>query len=541
MAHCTSPPAAPHTSSRAASSGPQPTRTATAMPAPHGPTAALAAAHALYEGGDAAAARRRIHTALAVHAPAFEQLDLLRFGAGLAAVEGDHDEAAALLRKALGLLGAAEKTGDVWPADELATALVECLIPYGHALWRLGKTGAALQAFAKAAALAQRAMGAEHPETAACFFHLGRARVALGQRRAGVKAMRCAYALCLRHHPSHPVLPRIKHALHRVIHMPIAGGAPSAAGAEAATAATLGAATAAQPAPKPRADDSFLPSVDSCGRATSPTPLPAGWSQHTTPTGRVFFANHQTKRTTWLDPRRGGRVDPLLPPGWEKAVDAQGIPYYIDHNRRQTQRSPPPAADVERSSPKRERKRPAPLRRVSLSEPGARPLPSAQARQDDSVITLESNDVGAQEWQTEGGEGGAEGGGGEALPSWHGLQRRGSLSSSVVSWDSVSSLASAVSSLTRSFSSASLASLSSARALFRAGDADDDNAEPLSAPSTPLHGAGGVSAQHTPQRGKSGATARFLRRGSLFGGFWDSEDAGCVDEALAEHAEDDFV
>ena len=32
---------------------------------------------------------------------------------------------------------------------------------------------------------------------------------------------------------------------------------------------------------------------------------------------------------------------PGLPPGWEKKVDARGVPYYVDHSAQQTQWQPP--------------------------------------------------------------------------------------------------------------------------------------------------------------------------------------------------------
>lgn len=33
-------------------------------------------------------------------------------------------------------------------------------------------------------------------------------------------------------------------------------------------------------------------------------PLPAGWEQRTTPQGRTYFVDHNTRTTTWVDPRR---------------------------------------------------------------------------------------------------------------------------------------------------------------------------------------------------------------------------------------------
>lgn len=491
-------------------------------------TVALAGAHTLYENGDPAAARRRIKNALKVQSPAFEQLDLLRFGAGLAAVENDHAEAASMLRDALALLRTAHKAGGILSPPDLAMASVECLVPYGHALWRLDETTLALQAFTRATVLAQKSLGPEHPETAACYFHLGRARAALGQQKAGIKAMRHAYALCLHHHPSHPVLPRIKHALHGVTRK---------------VAPTTSAARSAHVRADQRAETVVSPAatVATAAEATLAESLPVGWTQHTTPDGRDFFAHHATKTTTWLDPRRQESTDPSLPSGWEKAVDAHGIPYYIDHNRRTTQRSPPRQA-AEGTSARTDSDE-AVLGTWGLSleshqggldkEPLSSPHSSHVA--DESVVVVSTREEdwrGEQEWTAEADS---------ALPSWQGLQRRGSLTSSVISWESVSSFASAVSSLTHSFSSASLASLSSARAIFRQAD-HEDVAD--SAPSTPLRGAGSgtgsTRAPLTPQS-PSGATGQFLRRDSLFGSFWDKEDATLPRDVLLERPEDDFV
>ncbi|KAG8257474.1 DNA-binding transcription factor yap1, partial [Homalodisca vitripennis] len=40
--------------------------------------------------------------------------------------------------------------------------------------------------------------------------------------------------------------------------------------------------------------------------ATSPAPLgplPEGWEQAATPEGEIYFINHQTRTTSWFDPR----------------------------------------------------------------------------------------------------------------------------------------------------------------------------------------------------------------------------------------------
>ena len=37
-------------------------------------------------------------------------------------------------------------------------------------------------------------------------------------------------------------------------------------------------------------------------------PLPQGWEQDITPEGEVYYLDHQTKSTSWEDPRAGGHV-----------------------------------------------------------------------------------------------------------------------------------------------------------------------------------------------------------------------------------------
>ena len=41
--------------------------------------------------------------------------------------------------------------------------------------------------------------------------------------------------------------------------------------------------------------------------------LPAGWDMRLTPTGRMYFIDHNTKTTTWDDPRLPSPLDPNAP------------------------------------------------------------------------------------------------------------------------------------------------------------------------------------------------------------------------------------
>jgi E3 ubiquitin-protein ligase NEDD4 len=108
---------------------------------------------------------------------------------------------------------------------------------------------------------------------------------------------------------------------------------------------------------------------------TTPTsdplgPLPAGWFARTTPTGRVYYSDSNTRTTSWEDPRlrraysglarpaaaaaevtrteSGRAVSPTpapaavvppganlgpLPSGWEMRMTPQGKFYFVDHSK----------------------------------------------------------------------------------------------------------------------------------------------------------------------------------------------------------------
>ncbi|XP_060617304.2 E3 ubiquitin-protein ligase NEDD4-like isoform X2 [Anolis sagrei] len=71
--------------------------------------------------------------------------------------------------------------------------------------------------------------------------------------------------------------------------------------------------------------------------------LPPGWEMRIAPNGRPFFIDHNTKTTTWEDPRLKFpvhlRPKPALnpndlgplPPGWEERIHLDGRTFYIDH------------------------------------------------------------------------------------------------------------------------------------------------------------------------------------------------------------------
>ncbi|CAH3188401.1 unnamed protein product [Porites evermanni] len=87
--------------------------------------------------------------------------------------------------------------------------------------------------------------------------------------------------------------------------------------------------------------------------------LPPGWAIQRAPNGRMFFIDHNTRKTTWKDPRLhhhssqsiGPSMSPEitraatlkhadlgpLPDGWEERVHKDGRVFYIDHNTKSTQ------------------------------------------------------------------------------------------------------------------------------------------------------------------------------------------------------------
>ncbi|XP_035902038.1 E3 ubiquitin-protein ligase Nedd-4-like isoform X3 [Anopheles stephensi] len=98
-------------------------------------------------------------------------------------------------------------------------------------------------------------------------------------------------------------------------------------------------------------------SSPSGGVGGSSQTLPTGWSMQLAPNGRVFFIDHNERKTSWVDPRTG-RASPMplslgaaalndvrrpedglapLPEGWEERVHSDGRIFFIDHNTRTTQ------------------------------------------------------------------------------------------------------------------------------------------------------------------------------------------------------------
>uniref|UniRef100_A0A8C7GTM6 WW and C2 domain containing 2 n=1 Tax=Oncorhynchus kisutch TaxID=8019 RepID=A0A8C7GTM6_ONCKI len=80
-------------------------------------------------------------------------------------------------------------------------------------------------------------------------------------------------------------------------------------------------------------------------------PLPDGWEEARDFDGKVFYIDHNTKQTSWIDPRDrltkplsfADCVGDELPWGWEASYDPQIGIYYIDHINKSTQLEDPRA------------------------------------------------------------------------------------------------------------------------------------------------------------------------------------------------------
>ncbi|KAJ3511679.1 hypothetical protein NLJ89_g3952 [Agrocybe chaxingu] len=83
--------------------------------------------------------------------------------------------------------------------------------------------------------------------------------------------------------------------------------------------------------------------------------LPNGWEERYTPEGRPYYVDHNTRTTTWVDPRRqtiirvmgpngqGSGLQPQtisqlgpLPSGWEMRLTSTARVYFVDHNTKTT-------------------------------------------------------------------------------------------------------------------------------------------------------------------------------------------------------------
>ncbi|XP_061599780.1 E3 ubiquitin-protein ligase NEDD4-like isoform X1 [Cololabis saira] len=125
-----------------------------------------------------------------------------------------------------------------------------------------------------------------------------------------------------------------------------ASEAAAEAAAQSSAAASQNSTPPPQPPESPNESVQHTPSPDTTIESGS---LPTGWEVRSAPNGRPFFINHNTKTTTWEDPRlkipvqmrRRHSLDPsdlgALPPGWEERIHSDGRIFYIDHNTKTTQ------------------------------------------------------------------------------------------------------------------------------------------------------------------------------------------------------------
>jgi len=83
--------------------------------------------------------------------------------------------------------------------------------------------------------------------------------------------------------------------------------------------------------------------------------LPPGWEERYTPEGRPYYVDHNTRTTTWVDPRRQAVIQVMgpngqspslqpqtmsqlgpLPSGWEMRLTSTARVYFVDHNTKTT-------------------------------------------------------------------------------------------------------------------------------------------------------------------------------------------------------------
>ncbi|XP_063105308.1 E3 ubiquitin-protein ligase NEDD4 isoform X2 [Cavia porcellus] len=137
------------------------------------------------------------------------------------------------------------------------------------------------------------------------------------------------------------------------------------------TKPTVQATLEASPAPSGQGSSAGLPATERDTRQPPAQPpeiqhglLPKGWEVRHAPNGRPFYIDHNTKTTTWEDPRlkipahlRGkappeysGDLGPL-PPGWEERTHTDGRIFYINHNIKRTQWEDPRLQNVAITGP----------------------------------------------------------------------------------------------------------------------------------------------------------------------------------------------
>jgi E3 ubiquitin-protein ligase NEDD4 len=127
-----------------------------------------------------------------------------------------------------------------------------------------------------------------------------------------------------------------------------------AASAGAAGANAYRSSSTSAPSPSPNVPPAVVGSAGSATTAGTGS-LPAGWEERYTPEGRPYYVDHNTRTTTWVDPRRqtvirvmgpNGQNTSLqpqtisqlgpLPSGWEMRLTSTARVYFVDHNTKTT-------------------------------------------------------------------------------------------------------------------------------------------------------------------------------------------------------------
>ena len=103
--------------------------------------------------------------------------------------------------------------------------------------------------------------------------------------------------------------------------------------------------------PSARAPETILsPNTTNADGTYADVRLPLGWEERRTPDGRPYFVDHHTRTTTWNDPRRTSASATAatttalanraalgpLPSGWEMRMTSTRRIYFVDHNTRTT-------------------------------------------------------------------------------------------------------------------------------------------------------------------------------------------------------------
>ena len=104
------------------------------------------------------------------------------------------------------------------------------------------------------------------------------------------------------------------------------------------------------PASAQATEEILTPNTTNADGTYTDVRLPLGWEERRTPDGRPYFVDHHTRTTTWNDPRRSSASASTvtntaianratlgpLPSGWEMRMTSTQRIYFVDHNTRTT-------------------------------------------------------------------------------------------------------------------------------------------------------------------------------------------------------------